>query len=194
MKILWWAQCNVFFGLDQNTEDHAHDCCVIVNFQGGVWFSTWWPSVPGCWSSFTVLPPAVFWPRPSCQVRFPPVRRLSWCLKSSGSALYSTAGRQKLKLEAAGHTHVGTYWEIRLSCTISTHSAAAHSATHLITSFRGLRILHYPLFVLKSHVSADCLSPACHWCVKLSGALVISEWSHYWVFSKNSSDTRAAMR
>lgn len=59
-------------------------------------------SVPGCCSSFTVLPPAVFCPRPSCQVRFPPVRRLSWCLKSSGRALYSTAGLQKLKLDAAG--------------------------------------------------------------------------------------------
>lgn len=59
-------------------------------------------SVPGCCSSFTALPPAVFCPRPSCQVRFPPVRRLSWCLKSSGRALYSTAGLQKLKLDAAG--------------------------------------------------------------------------------------------
>lgn len=58
-------------------------------------------SVPGCCSSFTVRPPATFWPRPSCQVRFPPVRRLSWCLKSSDRALYSTAGRQKLKLDAA---------------------------------------------------------------------------------------------
>lgn len=57
--------------------------------------------MPGCCSSFTVLPPAVFCPRPSCQVRFPPGRRLSWCLKSSGRALYSTAGLQKLKLDAA---------------------------------------------------------------------------------------------
>lgn len=57
--------------------------------------------MPGCCRSFTVLPPAVFCPRPSCQVKFPPVRRLSWCLKSSGRALYSTAGLQKLKLEAA---------------------------------------------------------------------------------------------
>ena len=65
-------------------------------------FSTCRASVPGCCSSFTVLPPAVFCPRPSCQVRFPPVRRLSWCLKSSGRALYSTAGLQKLKLDAAG--------------------------------------------------------------------------------------------
>lgn len=64
--------------------------------------STCRDSVPGCCSSFTVLPPAVFCPRPSCQVRFPPVRRLSWYLKSSGSALYSTAGLQKLKLDAAG--------------------------------------------------------------------------------------------
>lgn len=59
-------------------------------------------SVPGCCSNFTVLPPAVFCPRPSCQVRFPPVRRLRRCLKSSGRALYSTAGLQKLKLDAAG--------------------------------------------------------------------------------------------
>lgn len=64
-------------------------------------FSTCRASVPGCCSSFTVRPPAVFHPRPSCQVRFPPVRRLSWCLKSSGRALYSTAGLQKLKLDAA---------------------------------------------------------------------------------------------
>lgn len=57
--------------------------------------------MPGCCSSFTVRPPAVFCPRPSCQVRFPPVRRPSWCLKSSERARYSTAGRQKLKLDAA---------------------------------------------------------------------------------------------
>lgn len=64
-------------------------------------FGTCRASVPGCCSSFTVRPPAVFHPRPSCHVRFPPVRRLSWCLKSSGRALYSTAGLQKLKLDAA---------------------------------------------------------------------------------------------
>ena len=62
---------------------------------------TWEAPVPGCCSSFTVLPPALFWPRPSCQVRFPPVRRLSCRLKSSGIPRYSTAGRQKLKLDAA---------------------------------------------------------------------------------------------
>lgn len=57
--------------------------------------------VPGCCSSFTVLPPVVLCPRPSCQVRFPPVRWLNWCLKSSDKTLYSTAGLQKLKLDAA---------------------------------------------------------------------------------------------
>lgn len=70
-------------------------------------FGTCRASVPGCCSSFTLRPPAVFCPRPSCQVRFPPVRRLSWCLKSSGRALYSTAGLQKLKLEAAGKIKAG---------------------------------------------------------------------------------------
>lgn len=59
------------------------------------------PSVPGCCSSLTGRPPAVLRPCPSCQVRFPPAQRLNWYLKSSGRALYSTAGRQKVKLEAA---------------------------------------------------------------------------------------------
>lgn len=40
---------------------------------------TWMPSVPGCCSSLTVLVCAVFWPRPSCQVKLlPPARRGSW--------------------------------------------------------------------------------------------------------------------
>lgn len=40
---------------------------------------TWMPSVPGCCSSLTVRVCAVFWPRPSCQVRLlPPARRGSW--------------------------------------------------------------------------------------------------------------------
>lgn len=59
------------------------------------------PSVPGCCSSLTVRPPAVLRLCPSCQVRFPPAQRLRWYLKSSGRALYSTAGRQNVKLEAA---------------------------------------------------------------------------------------------
>lgn len=77
-------------------------------------------SVPGCCSSFTVLPPTVFCPRPSCQVRFPPVRRLSWCLKSSGRALYSTAGLQKLKLDAAGETKAQGIMVWQLDVPVST--------------------------------------------------------------------------
>lgn len=76
--------------------------CVVWHVEVMEVLGTCRASVPGCCRSFTVLPPAVFCPRPSCQVRFPPVRRLNWCLKSSGRALYSTAGRQKLKLDAAG--------------------------------------------------------------------------------------------
>lgn len=113
--------------------EHWRSCTQLLcncEFPRWCWFSTWWPSVPGCWSSFTVLPPAVFWPRPSCQVRFPPVRRLSWCLKSSGSALYSTAGRQKLKLEAAGHTKVGTHWEFDC-CVQYQHILQQHILQHI---------------------------------------------------------------
>lgn len=74
-------------------------------------------SVPGCCSSFTVLPPALFCPRPSCQVRFPPVLRLNCCLKSSGRALYSTAGLQKLKLDAAAEIR---RWGI-MTTSVSNH-------------------------------------------------------------------------
>lgn len=88
-------------------------------------------SVPGCCSSFTVLPPAVFCPRPSCQVRFPPVRRLSWCLKSSGRALYSRAGLQKLKLDAAGEIKAQgiTVWQLDLPETTNNvkRKKKAHS-------------------------------------------------------------------
>lgn len=118
--------------------------------------STCRASVPGCCSNFTVRPPATFCPRPSCQVRFPPVRRLSWCLKSSDRALYSTAGLQKLKLDAAAEMNAqaaGSAWNHQNqkhspeSADSRTHLEAQASTDDLI-SFPSTCSHTLPLFCL----------------------------------------------
>lgn len=112
-------------------------------------------SVPGCCSSFMALPPALFCPRPSCQVRFPPVLRLSCCLKSSGRALYSTAGLQKLKLDAAAGT---TRWAVTTASVSERETQEAQTASGMSAGRKNAQLL-----TREQKASVERSRVACRW-------------------------------